>query len=107
MDNDEVRATLTEIASLLEAGDEEMYALLVWNALSGSAQDLENFLISNELWGGSGSIADRPFVDRSPQRKELEKLLIRLGRIQLRSGKTNIRTQSWVTACEKWHERGI
>jgi hypothetical protein len=107
MDTDEVTATLTEIACLLEAGHEESFALLVRNALSGSDQSLEHFLISNELWGGSGSIADSPLPGRSAQRKELEKLLIRLGKIQLSYAKANIRTQSWVTTFEKWHELGI
>jgi hypothetical protein len=33
---------------------------------------LREFLRSNELWGGAGSIADQPFEGRSTQRKELE-----------------------------------
>ena len=54
MDNDEVEAILAEIASLLEAGHEEQFALLVRDALSGSIQTVEAFLRSNELWGGAG-----------------------------------------------------
>jgi hypothetical protein len=107
MDNDEVEAILAEIASLLEAGHEESFALRVRNALSGSAQALEEFLRSNELWGGAGSIADQPFAGRSAQRKELERLLIQLGRIQLGHGKANIRTKNWVEAFEKWHQLGM
>src|ERR1700747_3299729 len=81
MDNTEVTAILAQIASLLETGHEEPFAVSVRNALSGSAQTLEEFLRSNELWGGAGSIADQPFAGRSTQRKELEKLLIPLGRL--------------------------
>lgn len=102
MDNGEVIAILKEITGLLEAGHAESFALLVRNALSGSAQTLEEFLRSNELWGGAGSIADQAFAGRSTQRKELEKLLIQLGRLQLRDGNANVRTRAWVEAFEKW-----
>lgn len=100
----EVVAILEEIAGLLEAGHAESFALLVRNALSGSAPALEEFLRSNELWGGAGSIADQPFAGRSTQRRELEKLLIQLGRLQLRDGSANVRTRAWVEAFEKWRQ---
>jgi hypothetical protein len=93
MDKDEVEAILAEITRLLEAGHEYPSALRVRNALSNSAQALEESLRSNELWGGAGSIADQPFAGRSAQRKELERLLIQLGRIQLSHGNANIRTK--------------
>jgi hypothetical protein len=104
MENTEVITILEEIAGLLETGHAESFALLVRNALSGSAQTLEEFLRSNELWGGAGSIADQPFAGRSTQRKELEKLLIQLGRLQLRDGNANVRTRTWVEAFEKWRQ---
>lgn len=104
MDNAEVIAIVEEIADLLEMGNAQSFALLVRNALSGSAQTLDEFLRSNELWGGAGSIADQPFEGRSTQRKELEKLLIQLGRLQLRGGNANVRTRPWVEAFEKWHQ---
>jgi hypothetical protein len=107
MDNAEVTAILAEIASLLEVGHEEPFALPVRNALSGPSQALEEFLRSNDLWGGAGSIADQAFDGRSEHRKELENLLIQLGRIQLSYGDANIRTKNWVEAFEKWHQRGI
>ena len=85
MNNDEAATILEGIASLLESGGENGYASLVRDALSGSQQKLEEFLRSNTLWGGSGSIADSSFpgsTGRSAQRRELEKLLIQLGRMQ-------------------------
>jgi hypothetical protein len=106
MDNDEVEAILVEVGSLLEAGQEYSFAIRVRDALSGSAQALEEFLRSNELWGGAGSIADQPFVGRSGQRQELERLLIRLGRIQLSHGNENSRTKTWVEVFQKWQLRG-
>ena len=110
MDNAPVTSVLTEIASLLEAGHEESLAVAVRNALSGSAQTLEEFLRSNQLWGGAGSIADQAFLTfagRSEQRKELENLLIQLGRIQLSHGNANVRTKTGVEAFEKWRQLGI
>ena len=107
MDNAEVIALLEEIAGLLETWHAESFALPVRNALSGSAQTLEEFLRSNELWGGAGSIADQVFVGRSTQRQELEKLLIQLGRLQLRDGNANVRTRTWVEVFEKWRQLGI
>ena len=102
MDNAEVTAILAEIASLLEVGHEEPFALSVRNALCGPAQALEEF-----LWGGVGSIVDQAFDGRSEHRKELENLLIQLGRIQLSYGNANVRTKNWVEAFEKWHQREI
>jgi hypothetical protein len=107
MNNAEVIAILEEIASLLETGHAESSASLVRNALSGSAQTLEEFLRSNELWGGAGSIADQTFEGRSTQRKELEKLLIELGRLQLKDGSVNVRTLTWVETFEKWRQRNM
>jgi hypothetical protein len=107
MDNTAFRTILAEIASLLEIGHEESLAVIVRNALSSSAKTIEDFLRSNELWGGAGSIADQPFTDNSVQRKELEKLLIRLGRLQIHAGITNVRTETWVMAFEKWQQLGL
>jgi len=107
VDSDKVEAILAEIANLLEAGQEYLFALRVRHALSDSAPTLQEFLRSNELWGGAGSIADAPLAGRSAQRKELERLLIKLGRIQLTHGNANIRTKNWVEVFEIWHQRGI
>jgi len=107
MDSAEITAILASIASLLEAGHEQSYALIVRNALSGPDHRVEEFLRSNDLWGGAGSIADQPFVGRASQRKELEGLLIQLGKTQLSHGIANIRTKSWVETFEKWHELSI
>jgi len=107
MDNAEITAILESIASVLEASHEQFYALLVRNALSGPDQGLEEFLRSNDLWGGAGSIADQPFVGRSVQRKELESLLVQLGKIQLSRGVANVRTKNWVETFEKWRQLGM
>ena len=107
MDSTEVAPLVAEIASLLEDGHEEALAVSIRVALSGSDQALNEFLKSNELWGGAGSIADQAFAGRSQRRKELESLLIQLGRIQLRHGNANVRTVNWVEAFEKWRQLGV
>ncbi len=44
--------------------------------------------VSNELWGGAGSIAGCG-AERSTARQEIECLLIQFGNVQMRSGKVN------------------
>jgi hypothetical protein len=105
----EFKPILEAIAAALESGNEHGYALLVRNALAGSEETLEQFLRSNTLWGGAGSIADPPFTGsgRSTHRRELERLLILLGKTQLHHGNINPRTPSWVITFEHWQEAGI
>ena len=95
---DGIREILSEIVSLIEAGGEGSAAVLVRDALSGPEETLERFLVSNELWGGAGSIADQSLVLDKDRRKTLEGLLVRLGRLQRDRGKTNVRTEMWVAA---------
>jgi hypothetical protein len=102
-----LRTILSEIGALLESGGEQAPALLVREALSGSDEKLNEFLVSNELWGGMGSIADQAFVFDKPRLKQLENLMIKLGRLQIEAGKTNVRTQSWVSAFEHWLKLGL
>ena len=107
MNNTEARIILIEIAHLLERDPREYYAILIKNVLSNSNGVVEAFLISNELWGGSGSIADQSLIGCPDLRKELESLLIRLGKIQLNAKKTNVRTESWIIAFESWRNHGL
>jgi hypothetical protein len=101
MAHDERKAILAEVAELLEDGHEDSIAATVRTALSGSGEKLEEFLMSNELWGGSGSIADQSLISGS-HRRTLESLLIKLGKLQLGTGRTNHRTAMWVSAFEEW-----
>ena len=83
-------------------------AVMVEDALTRPDAKLDAFLTSNELWGGSGSIADQSGgADRSEGRREIERVLIQLGNEQIRSGKVNVRTESWVRAFTLWKEAGI
>jgi hypothetical protein len=107
MDKDGIRELLSGIAELLEAGREDSTAVMVRDALSSPEGTLERFLMSNELWGGAGSIADQSLIADTDRRKTLEGLLIGLGRLQTDTGKTNVRTEGWVAAFEQWRRAGF
>ena len=104
-----VRETLQQISELIEKHHGRSNRLAI--ALSGDDALLWDYLVSSELWGGAGSVADHGLIDRdgriAAERRDLEHLMIRLGREQIRLGKTNERTEMWVEAFEKWEAQGI
>lgn len=53
-----MREYLESLARLLRQEGHNARAILVEDAISGPDAELDVFLTSNELWGGSGSIAD-------------------------------------------------
>ena len=61
---------------------------------------LWDYLTSNSLWGGAGSIADQALLEIPQARIDLEKILIRLGRSQESIGRVNVRTEMWVSFFE-------
>ncbi len=82
----------------------------VEEAIVGSEHELDAFLTSNELWGGSGSIADQAGIGNGPRTeaaRKIEHALIELGKGQIKIGKVNPRTAMWVTAFQKWEKAGI
>jgi hypothetical protein len=96
----ELRAALLELAGALNTGGEDWMAEQVEGAIHGSQEKFESFLVSNELWGGSGSIADQACCSDRTQRDGIETLLIKLGKLQVEVGMLNPRTASWVKAFE-------
>lgn len=125
MENDAYRKILLEIADLLAAGHEDFYAYAVRDAASGSEEKLNKFLVSNELWGGPGSLADSAFCSKSndplvryspndPDELERKKnsaafqdLMIELGQAQITAKQVNVRTNMWVEAFEDWRDKGF
>jgi len=93
---------------LLQHGETDL-ALMIRPALEGSEQDLRAFLVSNELWGGAGSIADQAEASqgRGDARREIEGALIRLGLEQIRQDVVNSRTDMWVDTFCRWRQAGI
>lgn len=100
-----VQDTLREIAELLEKHNASSNMLAI--ALLGDEKKMWNYLVSNELWGGAGSVADQAVLESPDARKQLETLLIQLGREQIELGRVNVRTEMWVSAFEKWKVEGI
>ena len=99
----ELRELVTALASV---APEE--AKLVRQAIDGTEEALQSFLTSNELWGGSGSIADQAGLNsEGADRSMIESALIKLGVAQMGLGVVNARTETWVNAFSRWHREGI
>jgi hypothetical protein len=99
---------LEALVRLLRENGEPKWAVIVEDAMTGSQAGLDAFLASNELWGGSGSIADGAGGGQcSEGRRRIARILIQLGKEQMRTGNLNPRTEMWVTAFSKWEEAGI
>jgi hypothetical protein len=103
----EIRDKLNQLLTLLREGDENYQANQIEHALAGSDEDLESYVISNELWGGAGSVADQALVEDRPNRRKVEAVLANLGEIQMKQGMVNVRTEMWTSAFRKWQKEGI
>ncbi len=90
----EARDMLVELKQLFEAGNEAAYAAAIAEVLSGGQSALGKWLTSGDFWGGMGSLVDSAFCTPSGLGRERDinnsrefiKLIVRLGRHQLRSG---------------------
>ena len=94
---------------LIDSGDKGL-AAMVNAAASGTDEELNVFLTSNELWGGAGSVADQAGMNdglRTNVRRSIERAMIELGEEQIRLAQANVRTASWVAAFKKWAKDGI
>jgi hypothetical protein len=103
------KPVLVEIADLLDSGGDPLFADVVRTGLKGSEESVDGFLISNDLWGGSGSVADSGFASASCEenRAKFQRLMIEIGRLQLAADRVNVRTRMWVEAFEQWRHNGI
>ena len=91
-----LRALLEDLAGALADVGEASHAATVREIAESSDGAIYHFLASNELWGGSGSIADSAGIGSSPRaRRRIERILARLGQAQLERGIINPRTKMW------------
>ena len=105
---DRYRQLLAALKDVLIQSNEARFVEYVDGALAESDEGLETFLVSNELWGGPGSIADEAGMDLGREgRRPIEAALVRLGKAQVQGGLVNIRTAGWVDAFQSWQNRGI
>ena len=103
-----LRPHVEALKAVLQKTGEDRLSGMVENALSGSEQDLAAFLISNELWGGAGSIADEAGCQKGrAAQKLIEATLIKLGEQQIQEGTVNERTVMWVDTFRQWQRYGI
>ena len=102
------RQLLQALRDVLSQCGETSEACQVADALAQDDQQLDAYLVSNELWGGAGSIADQAGCNAGRDtRRIIECVLIDLGEAQVRAGITNIRTTRWVDAFRSWQNQGI
>jgi hypothetical protein len=93
-----IKNILVKIQSLLRDGHETHQAELIQHALDGTEEEFSGFLISDDLWGGPGSVADQALIGDKKARRELENLMFQLGRIQVKKNIVNARTKMWTIA---------
>jgi len=102
-----MRKYLEALAGLLRESGDSARAAMVQNVIT-EPDRLRDFLMSEDLWGGSGSVADEAGgPGRSQTRREIERLLILIGRDQIRLGIANPRTAMWVDAFTSWEQAGV
>lgn len=102
------RQLLQALRDVLSRCGETSEACQVADVLAQDDQQVDAFLVSNELWGGAGSIADQAGCNAGRDtRRIIECALIDLGEAQVRAGITNIRTTRWVDAFRSWQNQGI
>jgi hypothetical protein len=90
---------LQDLAGALRAAGEESLAAMVSAVAESDQSVMDTFLASNELWGGAGSIADSAGVESSTRaRKQIERILVRIGSAQIERGAVNPRIQIWLAA---------
>jgi hypothetical protein len=97
-----IPALLESLEAVLIRTGETRFAAHV-AAARATPDTIRALLVSNELWRGSGSIADQAGVNRGGEaRRAIEAVLIDLGRAQQTMGLVNSRTGMWVGAFSEW-----
>jgi hypothetical protein len=100
----EIRELLEDLIKLFMDCKATFRAQQIETAILKDDSGLREFLVSNDMWGGSGSVADDRVTDDTKLRRKIENLMIQIGSIQMRNGFVNARTQMWVTAFKDWSE---
>lgn len=105
---DQLTLLLGDLSFALRECGENHFADMVVATSDGSPSETIEFLRSNELWGGSGSIADQAGISAEGRsRRAVEAAMIKLGEQQLVEGITNVRTKQWVDTFAEWRDGDI
>ncbi len=100
------QACLRKLVEALEAAGDQKLAARTRPLTDRDDAALLAFLVSNDLWGGAGSIADEAGLATTPQlKRDVEVALIELGELQMKSGLTNVRTAMWTSAFKEWQQK--
>ena len=104
---EDLRRQLRRLHALVASCESAVLAAPIREAFEGPEEALRAYLVSNELWGGSGSVADQSGTSApAATRRGIEKRLIELGDMQAAAGIVNPRTVGWVQAFRAAHGRG-
>ena len=97
---EDFRRQLRRILELVRSCGPAVIVAPMQEAATGSDEQLVAYLKSNELWGGSGSIADQAGLSAKTEhtRRSIEKRLVELGDMQVAAGILNPRTSTWAEA---------
>jgi len=104
---DNYRSALRKLADALEQTGEPRFANTVREYTNGDDAALTAFLISNDLWGGAGSIADQAGMKGREARRVIEQAMIELGELQSKGGLINVRTTMWTGFFKEWKSKGV
>ncbi len=93
-----VREYVERVREALWRWDERALLNRVDAALAGTDSELLSWAMSDELWGGDGSIADGCGGSARVAWREIEAALIELGEYQLAAGFEHERMECWICA---------
>lgn len=98
----ELRSRLDDLAVVLKSNGEDYWHGEIRAVLSSDDEKVIDFVTSNTMWGGAGSIADQAGLDEAMSiRRDVEIALIELGEAQIDAGIVNERTEFWVRGAKK------
>ena len=105
---EDFRRQLRRILELVRSCEPSAIVRPMHTAATGSDDQLIAYLKSNELWGGSGSVADQAGLSSKTEhvRRSIEKRLLELGEMQSAAGILNPRTEMWTEAFRSHHLSG-
>jgi hypothetical protein len=106
-DMDKYRSALQKLAEAMEQAEEHRFAAMIREQSDQEDRACVAFLVSNELWGGAGSIADQAGMKGRATRRGIEQVMIELGELQLKDGVTNPRTKVWTDVFKEWKSKGV
>jgi hypothetical protein len=112
----EEREIVSEIVVVRRNSGEERFAVLLEDSLGFGDEDFREYLVSNTMWGVSGSLPDQLLFSNGKElneekkkelRSDFRKLIIKLGTLQMKKNMTNPRTEMWVSAYTNWERSGL